>query len=81
MQTSLVHHVLISSNGGIVIERHNNICYDIIHLAKQYLSPNCVHGEILIHQDCRISEKIVNHRGGVPQTRGDVYIKAYQRDR
>ena len=81
MQTFLVRHVLISSNGGIVIERHNKICYDIIQLVKQDLSPNCVRGETLIHQGCRISEKKVNHRGSVPQTHGNMSIKAYQRDK
>ena len=75
MQTFLVRHVMSCPNGGLVITRHNKICDVIIHLAKQYLPPNCVRGETLIHQGRRGSEKELCHRGSVPQTCGDVSIR------
>ena len=65
-------YVMSCPNGGLLIKRHNKICDMIIHLAKQYLPPNCVSGENLIHQGRRRSDKELCHRGSVPQTRGDV---------
>ena len=75
MQNFLVRHKTSWPNGGLVITRHNKICDVIIHLTKQYLPPNCVRGETLIHQGRRRSEKELCHIGSVPQTRGDVSIR------
>ena len=54
MQNIFVHHMLSCPNCGRVITHHNDICDDIIHLAKKNLPPNCVHGETLIYQGRRI---------------------------
>ena len=75
MQTFSMRHVLICPYGGLVIRHHKNIYDEIIHLAKQDFSPNCVCGEIIIHQGCRISEKEVCHIGSVPEIRGDLSIR------
>ena len=75
MQTVSVSYMLSCPNGGLVITHHSRICDEIIHLTKQYLSPNCVRVEIIIHQGCRISEKEVCHIGSAPETCGDVSIR------
>ena len=56
MQTFLVRHVLICSNGGIVIIPHNEIYDEIIHLAIQSFSLNCVYEKPLIRLGFWISE-------------------------
>ena len=75
MQTFLMRHVLSCPNVGLVIRHHKYICDDIIHLARQDFSPNCVCGEIIIHQGCIITEKEVCHIWSVPETRGDMSIR------
>ena len=68
-------HKLNYPNGGLVITCHKEICDDIIHLAKQALSPIYVHGKTLTHQGCSRSEEEVRHRESVPETRGYVSIR------
>ena len=75
MQNFSMRHVLRCPNGGLVITHHNKICDEIIHLTKQYLSPNCVRGKIIIHHGYRRSEKEVCHIRSFPETRGDVSIR------
>ena len=75
MHTFYVHQALICSNGGIVIARHNEIRDKIIHLTKQALSTNCVHGEPLIHLGRRIYEEEVRHVWSVLEKKGDVSIR------
>ena len=61
MQTFSLCHVLIFPNGGLVIACHNDICDEIIHLAKQAFSPNCILSEPLVHLVCSIYEEEVPH--------------------
>ena len=50
LQTFYVRHALSCSNLGLVIECHNEIHDNIIHLARQAFSPHCVRSKPLIHQ-------------------------------
>ena len=75
MKTFLVRHALIFTNGGLVIAIHNDICDEIIHLAKQAFLPHCVLGKPLIHLGCIRSDRKVRHGGSVPETRGGVSIQ------
>ena len=74
MQTFYVHHALSCSNGGLFIARHNGICDEIIHLARQAFSPNCVRSEDLIRQVRNRSDGKVRHGGSIPETQGGVSI-------
>ena len=67
-----VHHAISCRNGGLGIARHNEVRGDIMHLAIQALSYNCVRGIPLIHQGRKISEGEVHHVRRIPETRGDV---------
>ena len=75
MQTFPVCHALRCPSGGTVITHHNEICDEIIHLAKQYFFPNYIHGKPLIHLGHSRSEEEVRHGGRVPETWGDVSIQ------
>ena len=69
-----MHHALSCSNGGLFIARHNGIRDEIIHLARQAFSPNCVRSEDLIRQGRSRSDGKVRHGGSIPETQGGVSI-------
>ena len=76
MQTFLVCWGTSCSNGGLVIARHNEKHYEIIHINIQALPPHCVRNEPLINLDERSrSEEEVNHIGSNPEVWGDVSIR------
>ena len=74
MQTFLVCHALSYPNSGLIIARHNEIHDEIVHLAKQSLSPNCISGELLVHLVRSRYDEEVCLRGRVPETWGEMSI-------
>ena len=70
LQTLSVRHVLIYSREVLVIVCHNNICDEIIHLARQSFSSNHVHGKTLINNIRSRSEREVCHRRRVNRNTG-----------
>ena len=79
MQTFSVHHTLSCPNRSLAISHQNEIRDEIIHLARQYLPPNSIRGELLIHLDHSKSEEEVHHGGSVPETQGYSQSGAYGR--
>ena len=75
MQTFLVNHALNCNNRGLLTAYHNEICDNIIHIARQAFYPNCIHGKPLIHLGHIRLEEEVYHRGIFPETQGDVSIR------
>ena len=75
LQTFYVNHTPSCSNRGLVIARHNEICYKIIHLDRQALSPVSVCDGPLIRQGLSRSEEYVCHSMRFPETRVDVLIR------
>ena len=67
--------MLICSNRGLIIARHNKIRDYIIHIARKDFSHNCVCGKTLIHKGHRISEGEVCHGRTITETQGDVSIR------
>ena len=74
MKTVLVRHALVYPNEGLVIARHNEICDNIIHLAKQALFRHFVRSKPQIHLVISRSEEEVRQEWSVLETRGGVSI-------
>ena len=61
-QSFYVRQGLRCRHRGLVIERHNKVCDDVLQLARQYIPSNCVHSELRTIQGSSISEEEVLHR-------------------
>ena len=74
-QSFSVRHVLSFSHWGLVISCRNEVCYELLYLARQAFPSNCVWGEPFIRQvHSRSDEEVRQGRGGF-DTRGDVLVR------